>query len=99
VANVFTVPRSSDHRLWAEAAVPLSLSISVIREGEKENTENETKKKWRKRRKNEKKKRNHKPAGTAFRSLLSFSAYKICRTGKKKVQKTRRKREERRLQR
>jgi len=57
------------------------------------------KKKGRKRRKNEKKKRNHKPAGTAFRSLLSFFAYKICKTGKKKVQKTRRKREERRLQR
>jgi hypothetical protein len=26
--------------------------------------------------------KNHKPAGTAFRSLLSFFAYKICRTGK-----------------
>jgi hypothetical protein len=43
--------------LCAEAAVPLSSSISVTREGEKENTENgteEEKKKGIKRRKNEK---------------------------------------------
>jgi len=43
--------------------------------------------------------KNYKPAGTAFRSLLSFFAYKICRTGKKKVQKTSREKEARRLQR
>jgi hypothetical protein len=57
VAIVFSVPRSSDHQLCAEAAVPLSSSISVTREGEKENTENgteEEEKKGRKRRKNEK---------------------------------------------
>jgi hypothetical protein len=42
VAIVFSVPRSSDHRLCAEAAVPLSSSISVTREGEKENTEDGT---------------------------------------------------------
>jgi hypothetical protein len=49
VAIVFTVPRSSDHRLCAEAAVPLSSSISVTREGEKENTENGTKEEKKKR--------------------------------------------------
>jgi hypothetical protein len=43
--------------------------------------------------------KNLKPAGTAFRSLLSFFAYKICRTGKQKVQKTSREKEARRLQR
>jgi hypothetical protein len=31
VAIVFSVPRSSDHRLCAEAATPLSSSISVTR--------------------------------------------------------------------
>jgi len=49
VAIVFTVPRSSDHRLCAEAAVPLSSSISVTREGEKENTENGTEEEKKKR--------------------------------------------------
>jgi hypothetical protein len=33
-----------------------------------------------------KKKRNHKQAGTTCRSLLHFSAHKIYRKGKKKVQ-------------
>jgi nucleosome binding factor SPN SPT16 subunit len=84
--------------LYAEAAVPLSSSISVTREGEKENKENGIEEEKKKEKEQEKRK-NQKSVGTAFRSLLSFFAYKICRTGKKKVQKTSIEREARRLQR
>jgi hypothetical protein len=61
MANVFTVPRSSDHRLCAEAAVPLSSSISVTREGEKENTENETEEEKKREKAQEKQKKEEKP--------------------------------------
>jgi hypothetical protein len=59
----------------------VSSSISVTREGEKENTEDGTEEE-KKKGESAGKTKNHKPAGTAFRSLLSFFAYKICRTGK-----------------
>jgi hypothetical protein len=65
----------------------LSSSISVTTEGEKENTENRTEEE-KKKGESAGKTKNHKPAGTAFRSLLSFFLHiKSAEQGRRKCRK------------
>jgi hypothetical protein len=95
VAIIFIVPEAVTTGC-AQKLQYRCLHPSQLPERERKKTQKtgqRRRKEGRKRRKNEKEKRNHKPVGTAFRSLLLFFAYKICRIRKKKVQKTSRERE------
>jgi hypothetical protein len=76
----------------------LSSSISVTREGEKENTEDGTEEK-KKREKAQEKRKTINQQGLPFGLCFHFLHIKSAEQGKKKVQKTSREKEARRLQR
>jgi hypothetical protein len=91
VAIVFTVPESSDHRLCAEAAVPLSSSISITREGEKENTENGTEEEKKKREsagKTKKRRETINQQGLPFGLCFRFLHIKSAEQGRRKCRKS-----------